>query len=354
MKLLRILAMMLLSLVITQVQAVCLDAKPNQSYTGHFLYMGANHWLLEVDQRLLELQNDKVVSIVTYPDYLKIMCGQHGQILATTKTKVFEWESGKLKELPVAVKGDVSSSDGVVVYSLDHSLNKVALYSNKKGLSTKIVEQEGVSGSQSNGTYVWSNYDTFSNWVLRQGKVVARSSIPEEASLTRVFDYDSCRGKGLFNAQNTFITKSSHGLQRKTIDSFIANVDYAKGCDEYLFLLNDATYTKGQLWSLKPGKKLSFTPIPASCSVDHFASNNDGSLYYRCGNQFYYKNRARTKDVFLGAATKLQLAPSATDRWLDSSAEGTLFSLTQYQSGKQPQTCFVRLMPTRVVDIGCY
>lgn len=354
MKLLRILAMLLPSMVITQVQAVCLDAKPNQSYTGHFLYMGANHWLLEVDQRLLELKNDKVVSVATYPDYLKIMCGQRGQILATTKTKVFEWNRGKLKELPITVKGDVSSSDGEVVYSLDHSLNKVALYSNKKGLSTKIVEQEGASGTQSNGTFVWSHYDTLSNWVLRQGKVVARYPIPEEASLTRVFDYDRCQGKGLFNAQNTFITKSSYGLQRKTIDSLIANVDYAKGCEEYLFLLNDVTYTKGQLWSLKPGKELTFTPIPTSCPVDHFASNADGSMYYRCGNQFYYKNRARTKDVFLGAATKLQLTSSASDGWLDSTMDGTLFSLTQYQNSKQPQTCFVRLMPTRLVDIGCY
>lgn len=341
--------------VLARAESTCVSAKPNRNYTEHFLYVGQNHWWLEVDGRLLEVKDDKVVSSIVYPGNLKIMCGTNGRVIAISQDKIMELVNGKLVPLPIPFKGSLTASDGEVAYSLDFGQNLNALYSNKDGIFKKIGEQSSVSGTLSGDFYIWTNHDLNRIFVLKHGNVIAKYPIPAAASSPRVFDYGLCKGNGLFSAQHTFMIKSRFGIQSKTIDDLIANVDYATGCEEYLFLLNDVTYTKGQLWSLKPGKKLSFTPISTSCPVDHFASNADGSLYYRCGNQFYYKDKARTKDLLLGSATKLQLTPGASDRWLETKMDGTLYSFPQYPKTNQPRTaCFVRLMPDRLVDIGCF
>lgn len=333
----------------------CIEAKPDSPYNARFLYLGKNHWLTVVGKRLLELKDDKLVSSVAYPEPLKIMCGSKGRVIATTLKTVSEWREGKLYELPLRFKGDVIRSDGDTVYSTISTPLGFALYANKNGEVKQIVEQKGYSGSIQGGFFIWSNDDKRQNLVFQNGKLVSKSAIPGDAYLNRVFDYQRCKGQGLHTAASDFYVKSRFGIQTKHIEGPIVDIDYPKGCENYVFLLNDFSYSKGALWSLKPGKNLKYSQIRASCPVDGFAANDDGSLYYRCNKQFFYKNKGEAKDVLLGEAVGLKITEGLNDQWLSSTKDGTLLAyLPEAKPKEMGQACFVRLTPEKLIDIGCY
>lgn len=334
---------------------ICVDAKPRPAQYEQLVYLGKNHWLTVVDKRLLEFQNDKLISSIKYPEHLGIVCGQEGRVIATMLDEVFEWKAGQLVKLPLSFKGRLSSSDGVVVYSTVTTSLGFVLYVNKKGVSTKILEQAGYSGEMSNGLYIWSNYDKRINLIFRNGKLIRKVPMAKGAYLNYLFDYAQCGTQGLYQAGPNLFIQSRFGVHKLSIDGPIINIDRMPGCQDYLFLFNDFSYTKGALWLLKPGKELTRTPIPTSCPVDHFAANNDGSLYYRCGKQFYYKDSTRTQDIPLGAASNLRLTAGVTDRWMATENDGTLFMfLPESKQGEVQRACVVRLTPKKLVDLGCF
>lgn len=334
---------------------VCVDAKPRPAQYERLVYLGENHWLTAVDKRLLEFQNDKLISSLEHSEPLKIMCGQKGRVIATALDDVFEWKAGQLVKLSLSFKGRLSGSDGVVVYSTVTTPLGFALYTNKNGISTKILEQAGYSGEMSNGLYIWSNYDKRINLIFKNGKLIRKVPMAKGAYLNYTVDFSRCGNQGLYAAGPEFFVQSRFGSQKTSFDSPLINVSSLPGCQNYVLLLNDFSYTKGALWLLKSGKNLTRTPIPTSCPVDHFASNNDGSLYYRCGNQFYYKDNTRTQDIPLGAATKLRLTAGVTDRWMATENDGTLFMfLPESKQGEVQRACVVRLTPKKLVDLGCF
>lgn len=336
-------------------QPSCKEAKPNTVYNGRLAYLGENHWLTLVDKRLLEFQGDKLVSTVSSQDYLNLSCGQGGEVIATSKNKVMRWEKGRLQDLNLKFKGDAIRSDGETVYSTVDTAIGFALYTNKKGVSTKITEQKGFSGAMADGYFIWSNYNTGHTFVLRNGHVVKKIQFPKGAQFNTVFDYASCQGQGLFSENDNYLVQSRYGVQKRSIDSIIQNIDYPQNCGNYMFLLNDKTYTNGKLWSLKPGKSLTFSEVPTACGVDHFTLNGDGSLFYRCGKQFHYLNQKLTGNTLVGDAPKLQLTGNASDQWLSTEQDGTLYSYLPDVKAKESQTaCFVRLSYNRLVDLGCY
>lgn len=333
----------------------CLDSKPNKYYSSKQLYLGKNHWLTAVGNRLIEIKNDEVTSGSTYFEPLKLMCGQKGRVIATTHQKILEWRDGRLLELPLSFKEDALASDGEAVYSVDPNSDLFALYVNKKGLAKKVLEQKSLSGQMYDGEFIWHNSEVGVSLVFKDGTIISKSKVPEMVGFPFVFDYKNCKGKGLYKADYDFFTKSRFGFQKQRIEGPIFNIDYPKGCGEYVVLRNDKTLANGKLWSLKPGKKLTFTPISTACSVDHFASNDDGSLYYRCGKQLYYKDKTRTKDVLVGEASKLQLTEGINDQWLASPRDGTLLTYLPRAKAKElEKVCFVRLSPAKLVDLGCF
>lgn len=336
-------------------QPICKEAKPNTVYNGRMAYLGENHWLALVDKRLLEFQDDKLVSTISNPDYLNLSCGQGGKIIATSKNKVMQWEKGRLQDLNLKFMGDAIRSDGETVYSTVNTAIGFALYTNKRGISTKITEQKGYSGAMSDGYFVWSNYNTGRTFVLKNGRTVSKSQFPKGAQFNTIFDYAACKGRGLYSENDKYLAQSHFGLQKRSIDSIIQNIDYPNSCGNYMFLLNDKTYTKGKLWSFKPGKSLTFSEIPTACGVDHFAVNGDGSLFYRCGKQFRYLNKQLTGDALVGDAPKLQLTGNASDQWLSTDGDGALYAYFPDAKPKEVQTaCFVRLTSSQLMDIGCY
>lgn len=335
--------------------STCIEAKEGTSYHQKLLFLGSNHWLATVGYRLIEIQDDKLKASLANPERLQIMCGVNNSVIATTLDKLFKWENGKLTRLFLKFPGYISGSDGKVVYSTESTAEGHVLYVTKNGISRKIVEQHELSGAMHQGQFTWGNYDTQSIWIFKNGVIVKKLKLPEAARFESVLDDENCKGQGLFDTNYDFYTQSRFGIQTRHIEGPIIKIDYSKGCHEYVFLLNDFSYAKGALWSLKPGKQLTFTTIPTSCPVDHFASNNDGSLYYRCGKQFYYKDKVRTKDVLLGEASNLRLTAGVTDRWMATENDGTLFMfLPESKQGEVQRACVVRLTPKKLVDLGCF
>lgn len=335
--------------------STCVDDKPRPAQYERLVYLGENHWLTAVDKRLLEFQNDKLISSLEYSEPLKIVCGQNGRVIALTLNQVLEWKAGQLVKLPLSFIGSLSGSDGVVVYSTVPTSLGFVLYVNKKGVSTKILEQAGYSGEMSNGLYIWSNYDKRINLIFRNGKLIRKVPMAKGAYLNYLFDYAQCGTQGLYQAGPNLFIQSRFGVHKLSIDGPIINIDRMPGCQDYLFLFNNFSYTKGALWLLKPGKELTRIPIPTSCPVDHFAANTNGSLYYRCGKQFYYKDKSQTQDIPLGAATKLRLSVGVTDRWMATENDGTLFMfLPESKQGEVQTACVVRLTPKKLVDLGCF
>lgn len=333
----------------------CLETKANQANPKQFLYLGENHWLLSVGQRLIELKSDKLVSSMDVPERLNLMCGQDSDVIATSRDTISKWQHGSLIKLPLPFKGNLAGSDGKVVYSTESTADGHVLYVNQKGRSKRIQVQPGLGGQMSGGTFRWGAYDKSVVLVLKNGRLAKKLRLPEAARFESVLDHENCKGQGLFDTNYDFYTQSRFGLQSRHIEGPIINIDYSKGCREYVFLLNDLSYAKGALWSLKPGEQLTFTPIPTSCAVDHFASNNDGSLYYRCGKQLYYKDKTRTKDVLLGEATKLQLTEGINDQWLATPKDGTLLAyLPRAKPSELRKACLVRLVPDKLTDLGCF
>lgn len=333
----------------------CLEAKPIYGQESRLLFLGVNHWLAVVDNDLIELANDQQVSRITYPERLRIMCGRENKVIAVTDTKVFEWRQGKLQEIALSFKGEVSRSDGVTTYST-HSRNGVTtLYVNTDGLTQKVTSQTGYSGRFYKGHYFWNNPIEGIQFVFHKGNLAKKIRTSKFDGGSLVFDHAECRNAGLYGGGGVFYTESRFGIQKTTINSVLTTFDYPKGCGEYLFLRDDLTFENGVIWSLKPGKQLSFKPIPSSCSVDHFVTNDDGSLFYRCGKRFYYKNKERTKDVFLGEASKLQITNGVTDRWLSTPKDGALYMYLPDTKAKEKQAaCVVRVTPQKIVDMGCY
>lgn len=335
--------------------STCVEAKVGTSYHQKLLFLGSNHWLASVGSRLIEIQDDKLKASLANPERLQIMCGVNNSVIATTLDKLFKWENGSLTRLFLKFPGYISGSDGKVVYSTESTAEGQVLYVTKNGISRKIVEQHELSGAMHQGQFIWGNYDTRSIWIFKNGVIVKKLKLPEAARFESVLDDEYCKDQGLFDTNYDFYIQSRFGIQARHIDGPIINIDYSKGCHEYVFLLNDFSYAKGALWTLKPGKKLTFTPIPTSCPVDHFATNNDGSLYYRCGKQLYYKDKTRTKDVLLGDATKLQLTEGINDQWLATPKDGALLAyLPRAKPNELSKACFVRLMPDKLTDLGCF
>lgn len=316
--------------------------------------MGNNHWLTVIDKELIELAGDRVVSRIAAPESLRIVCGHKNQVIALTENKIMKWERGALTNLSLPFTGRVSLSDGVVVYATDFSDGLIALYANKGGISTEITKQNSYSGSLYGGYYKWSNPVQKITFILKNGHLVKRWAHPSGADDNQILDYKNCPNDALFVGGGDFFTQSRFGIQKVAVEGVIKGIDYPKGCGDYLFLLDDLSYAKGTLWSLKPGKSLSFKPLSASCFVDYFVANDDGSLFYRCDKRFFYKDKFRTKDVFLGESSQLQVSDHVNDRWLSTPHDGALFMYLPDSSTQQKQSvCFVRVTPQKIVDIGC-
>ena len=89
--------------------------------------------------------------------------------------------------------------------------------------------------------------------------------------------------------------------------------------------------------------------------MESFSANPDGSIYYHCGNTFYYKNAARTEDRKLGAIpTNIAFDFPLNSRWLPTPDHGVLYSYTEsYEPGHKQHACFARLQKDRMVSIAC-
>ena len=170
-------------------------------------------------------------------------------------------------------------------------------------------------------------------------------------------DYQQCGSNDLLSGgMDKYVLRIGGRLQNLEITDAVWGFGFTHRCREFIVLFYDFPTKTGTLQTLRQGPdKPIFKPIKSPCSVESFSANPDGSIYYRCGNTFYYKNAARTEDRKLGAIpTNIAFDFPLDNRWLPTPDHGVLYSYTEnYEPGHKQHACFARLQKDRMVSIAC-
>lgn len=319
-------------------------------------------WFSNVGDQLFVIQNDSIKMVIRHgAKELDLSCNRQHQLVAHDLGKrVFLYRDGDLKPLPLRFEGVVGYTDGDSVYSMVNS-------SDDGGQPYRLVYTRGGKSEYLALGYGMSHSGKLAYWTTGRGEAIYRDgrqidflSPPKGAARGEGMGYGDYRQCGtndlLSGGMDKYVLRIGGRLQNLEIADAVWGVGLTDHCREFIVLFYDSPTKTGTLWSLRPGSdKPIFRTIKSPCSVESFSANPDGSIYYRCGNTFYYKNAARTEDRKLGAIpTNIAFDLPLKSRWLPTPDHGVLFSYTEsYEPGHKQHACFARLQKDRMVSIGC-